>query len=91
MDILNFALHVHTLCIRHGGSVTSWLRSPTRNKNVGGDQNSLHLYGLAVDVVFDDQVGKFQAMAYAKRAGLSMLDEETHVHFQAVAPYSIGT
>lgn len=87
MDILNFALHVHTLCIRHGGSVTSWVRSPARNERVGGDERSLHLYGLAVDVIFDDSLSKHAAMIYAKRAGLSMVDEGDHVHFQAAPPY----
>lgn len=90
MDILNFALHIHTLCIRHGGSVTSWVRSPARNKKVGGDDRSLHLYGLAVDVIFDDEAGKLAALVYAKRAGLSTLDEGDHVHLQAIHSYTQG-
>ena len=32
--------------------ITSGVRSPIVNKNVGGAENSLHLYGLAVDGYF---------------------------------------
>lgn len=35
------------------GSVTSWVRSAARNVVKGGDPQSLHLCGLALDVVFD--------------------------------------
>jgi hypothetical protein len=36
--------------------LTSWYRTPIRNMEVGGQSNSLHLAGLALDVaVFDDR------------------------------------
>lgn len=34
-----------------GASVTSWWRSPWKNRDVGGLANSAHLFGVAVDLV----------------------------------------
>lgn len=83
MDAVQFALNVHIIITGHGGSVTSWIRSEKRNRDVGGAPGSLHTYGLAVDVVFDDVTDKLRAMIQFRRAGLYALQESDHVHVQA--------
>ena len=42
MDVPTFIDVVMTLRMRHMFSVTSWLRTPKRNKMVGGHPNSRH-------------------------------------------------
>lgn len=46
---------VLVVCTRHNGSVTSWYRTPAYNEIVGGAWDSLHLRGLAVDVVYEQR------------------------------------
>jgi hypothetical protein len=86
MDVATFILHVFTLCIGHGGSVTSWIRSTRHNMAVGGQPNSLHRVGLAADLVFDEPADQLSAAITAKRLGLYALDEGSHLHVQAYAP-----
>jgi len=64
------------------GSVTSWLRSKKHNEEVGGHPESLHLVGLAVDVVFDSHGQKMDGIHMAERLGLLAIDEGDHVHVQ---------
>jgi len=47
-----------------GGSITSFFRSATHNKAVGGVADSDHLSGKAIDVVLDD---KMNARQFAQR------------------------
>jgi len=66
-------------------TITSWHRSPSDNRRVGGHPDSQHLVGLAFDVI----PGKGQnalaineaAQAFA-RAGFVVVAEPTHVHVQ---------
>jgi uncharacterized protein YcbK (DUF882 family) len=79
-DIAAIAL---TLCEQYGASVTSWYRTPRRNRAVGGHPSSLHLKGLAVDLVADDPSAHPTIAAHARRLGLVAIQEEDHVHIQA--------
>lgn len=59
-----------------GATVTSWYRSPGRNKEVGGMANSAHLFGMAVDLVpptqpiFDAASARFPVVVW----------EGSHIH-----------
>lgn len=69
-------------CALTGGSVTSWARSLKHNKAVGGVTNSAHLYGLAVDIVYDAPQTLVIATERARRLGLKLLREGDHDHLQ---------
>lgn len=59
--------------------LTSWWRSRSHNREVGGVESSQHLLGLAWDVAGADQD------EFARRArmrGLTVVDEGDHVHVQ---------
>lgn len=62
-------------------TVTSWARSAERNADVGGTPNSLHLLGLAMDLV-----GSSSALARVAAAwrgfGLQAIDEGDHLHLE---------
>jgi len=52
-------------------SVTSWWRTADRNREIGGKEGSLHLVGMAVDVVYDDGLPPHdKAKAMAAKLGL---------------------
>lgn len=82
MDAKEFTGHALTLAIRFRFSVTSWIRTPARNKAVGGQDNSTHLYGLGLDVILDNPVDAPQFTATANKIGISVLDEGDHLHLQ---------
>lgn len=82
MGLSDFTSTVALILLCYEGSVSSWLRSKKRNNEVGGHVMSLHLVGLAVDVVFDDDEQKFGGMQMAERLGLLAIDEDDHVHIQ---------
>jgi len=63
-------------------SVTSWIRSPSRNAAVGGVVDSRHLCGLAVDVVLDDGAEKERFKREAVSLRLQVIDEGDHLHVQ---------
>lgn len=65
--------------------LTSWHRSPSQNRRVGGHPDSQHLVGLAFDVV----PGKGQSLLAINEAaqrfaeqGFTVVPEPTHVHVQ---------
>ena len=62
-----------------GLRVTSWWRSPSHNKRVGGVRNSLHLFGWAFDVVPVNPVtvAKLRDIGFRK-----VIAESDHVHAQ---------
>jgi len=61
-----------------GMTVTSWWRSLWKNTAVGGVENSLHMVGLAWDVIppSAENFLKLKAM------GLTVIDEKDHLHAQ---------
>lgn len=63
-------------------SVSSWLRTPTHNAAVGGHPESLHLAGLAADLVPDNH-GTIETLAsHAKACGLHYEVADDHLHVQ---------
>lgn len=85
MHVSDFLMTVYPLITRFNGSVTSWYRTVKHNAQVGGDPNSRHLYGLAIDVVLDNDIDKERFISECrKRFGLAAVDEGDHVHVQVV-------
>jgi uncharacterized protein YcbK (DUF882 family) len=77
-----FCARLWMLLDEYPGSVTSWLRSPAHHKAVGGLTNSLHLEGLAADIVLDNKTTMSAAAVYARSLGLYALNEGTHLHVE---------
>lgn len=85
MEIADFTTFCHV--IRHLGeihelSVTSWGRTESRNKMVGGHLRSRHMDWMAVDVVPDDWDKHAEIMEDAGRLGLKAINEGDHIHLQ---------
>lgn len=64
------------LIAMQGMSVTSWWRSPWKNAEVGGVPNSMHLFGLAWDVVPVTRENE----AKLESLGLKVINEGDHLH-----------
>lgn len=61
--------------------LASWYRSAADNQAAGGLPDSLHLWGLAIDVTGEpDAVARFERAA--GRAGMGILREIDHLHVQ---------
>lgn len=77
----DFYQGVNDLTSKYGGTITSGVRSPEHNAEVGGVPDSQHITGTAADVVVSpDQKDAF--IAEAKARGLQPIDEGDHVHLQ---------
>lgn len=63
-----------------GARVTSWWRSPSKNKAVGGKPNSRHLWGWAFDIVPATAVNE-RAL---RRFFPVVVNEGDHIHVQLV-------
>lgn len=63
-------------------SVSSWLRTPAHNTAVGGHPQSLHLAGLAVDLVPDNNGTIDTLAAHAHACGLHYETADDHLHVQ---------
>jgi hypothetical protein len=77
-----FAESVFTYCAITGASVTSLVRSPAHNADVGGVAGSAHLFGLGADVVYDHPAAPTPRDAIALRVGLRRISEVDHDHLQ---------
>lgn len=66
---------------KYGIQPTSVLRTPERNRQVGGVANSYHLSGQAADWVVPQPL-KAQFIADAKATGFEAIDEGDHVHIE---------
>ncbi len=62
-----------------GWSITSYYRDPQTNAQVGGQRESQHLVGLAIDLAVADRRGLADAL---RAAGLIAVVERSHVHVQ---------
>jgi hypothetical protein len=78
----DFAEAARTYALAHGASVTSWLRTPDRNRRVGGAERSAHLEALAVDLVYDHPIPEPQRRLDAELLGLRLIVETDHDHLQ---------
>lgn len=76
------------LCFRFGGSITSGLRSPERNKKVGGADESRHIWDEAADIVLDNWGLARKFAKEAKRRGLfAKIDFiKQYIHIQIPKP-----
>lgn len=81
---MTFEEKIRALSLATPFSVTSWMRTASRNRKVGGAKNSMHLLGLAVDVVLDEASDLSLLKAMAKRLKLWVLVERDHVHLQEI-------
>ena len=84
--ISDFIQKVFALCIEFDGSVTSWGRTPERNRLVGGHLASFHKNWLAIDVILDD-MGDNNVRHFIEKAvrmGIRAIDEREkgHLHLQ---------
>lgn len=66
-----------------GARATSWHRTPAMNRCAGGDRDSQHLVGMAVDVTGGD-LGRMRDRM--RSLGLRVADYGTHLHIQAWPP-----
>jgi len=68
--------------------ITSDFRTPEKNKKVGGIENSLHLYGKAVDFVLGstggivtwDFVSAVMAVSHQHGLGFELILYKSHIH-----------
>lgn len=82
MSAQEFAQRILTLATRWRFSVTSWGRTPTRNKRKGGHPNSRHQTWQAVDIVLDKAAEKKAFRTECRRIGLIPVSEGDHIHVQ---------
>lgn len=64
-----------------GSRITSTVRSPQHNRDVGGVPNSQHLRGTAADFVVEGPQ-KAAFIAEAQRQGFEAIDEGDHIHLE---------
>lgn len=75
-----------------GVQVTSGLRSPEKNAQVGGVPNSYHLTDQARDIAPPRTPEQAQQIRqYAAQNGLKIIDEGDHWHLQPIAPRGAST
>lgn len=83
--VQSFVQRVTLLGRATGGiRVTSFLRTISHNREVGGAESSQHLLGIAADLVGPPGLSTAELAGYAKRSGFFgyVLDEGDHVHVQ---------
>lgn len=71
-----------TLCILYDASETSGIRSPKRNRDVGGAKKSTHQpeFGFGSDLVPDDLANLRPMASTAEKLGVWALVEPDHLH-----------
>jgi len=71
-----------TVSVTPNTRASSWWRSPAKNIAVGGNPDSQHLIGTAIDLVVPENE-KRQVIADLTRFGWVVVDEGDHLHAQA--------
>jgi len=84
MTRAEFAEALFTYCAITSASVTSYIRTRERNRDVGGVENSGHRFGLAADVQYDGEPSPSARNELAKRLGLRLFIEPEHDHVQPI-------
>lgn len=82
MTALDFFLAVMGLSSRFKFSVQSWGRSVQHNRDVKGQDDSMHLYFLAIDCTLDDPSETPEFIAACKRLGLVVVKDPKYLHVQ---------
>lgn len=82
MTVPEFAEAVQAFCKQFSCSVTSWGRTKSRNKKVGGVEGSPHTHWVGADVVYDVPVEKASLDQFADSIGLYIVHEGDHDHLQ---------
>jgi hypothetical protein len=82
MTSQEFASLVLALKDKFAFSVTSWGRTESHNRAVGGVATSPHLRWMAVDVVVDPGVDRGHFIETVRQLGATPIDEQTHIHIQ---------
>jgi hypothetical protein len=76
--VIAVGLIFYLLIKAQGMTITSWWRSIDRNRELGGVYNSLHLIGLAWDIIPVTQENHTKL----ERLGLKVINEGDHLHAQ---------
>ena len=82
MTPLDFITIVALVCGKHRSSVSSWGRTPKRNREVGGSPNSLHMLWIGCDIVLDVMMKNAELEEDCGRFGLTAIYEKDHYHLQ---------
>ncbi len=69
------------LAKKYGAQITSLKRSPERNKEVGGAENSYHLTGQAADMVVPKE-NREALIKEAESMGLEAIRYDSHIHLE---------
>lgn len=78
---------VDLLCTHYACSVTSWWRSARHNREKGGQADSRHVYGEAIDVVWDTEPMPLVLLqSMATPFCVRVVREKDHDHFQSTLP-----
>jgi len=72
-----------------GLTVSSWFRTPEKNRIEGGAPESQHLFGLAWDLVVP-RASIPHLVQHMRGQGLVAVQERDHVHVQAFPPGALA-
>ena len=90
-EITGLYQKVIILCRLYNCSTTSGYRTKKRNTEVEGHKESLHMRGLAIDIV-PDEWGIVARLSQAlKRLDLHFLVESDHIHVQTRPALKLNT
>lgn len=77
-----FLLIIVGICLQYDCSVTSWIRTASRNKILGGHPESFHLAAMAIDLVPDNQAQTPKIIARLERLGVRAIANGGYIHAQ---------
>ena len=77
-----FLWRMIAMSTRYHFRVTSYYRDKQSNDELGGHPHSRHQFWLAMDIILQNQDDRQSFMVDAKRLGLVVVDEGSHLHVQ---------